>query len=135
MAFELPTFNISVSIFDHTPFPPVTPRITVDGNLAFSRRVASPSPFGFEDEFSVLMFLLLPALTDVRDDSSAGGGSTFADFVEAPALSGRFYKVVAVDDIGKGFPNEHRCAVLKKAYDGVDGTGTFPGLFWPLPMP
>jgi len=134
MAFTLPDFNISVEIYNRTPFPPVTPRLTVMGNLAFSRRTARSTFEWNDNEFGILMYLLLPALTDVRDDSSFGGSAASADIVQAPAGSGRFYLVTSVDDIGKGFPNEHRCALLQKVYADVGGTGTFPGVLWPRPM-
>lgn len=65
------------------------------------------------------MLVMLPSATDIRPPNSAGG----ADKVEMPAGSGRFYQVQFVDDIGKGFPNEHRFAIL--AQMGV----------WPTPIP
>lgn len=135
MPFVLPEFNLSVNIFSRTAPPWTTPRLTVLGNLAFSRRVAVQSNWWNQNEFMVLMYLLLPPGTDVRDNSGFGGSAASADIVEAPAGSGRFYLVDSVDDIGKGFPNEHRCAILSKAFADVGGTGTFPGVLWPQPMP
>lgn len=55
-----------------------------------------------------VMYLLLQAYTDIRGENSVGG----ADTVEVPAGSGRYYTVTWVDDIGKGFSNEHRFACL-----------------------
>jgi hypothetical protein len=58
--------------------------------------------------------------TDIRDLNTATG----YDIVEVPAGTGRLYLVEQVDDVGKGFLNEHRCATLSK------------GLFtWPSPIP
>jgi hypothetical protein len=53
----------------------------------------------------------LPKLTDVRGTNGFGGG---ADIVEVPSLSGRFYQVRAVEDIGKGFDNEYRQALIEQ---------------------
>jgi hypothetical protein len=52
------------------------------------------------------MNLLLPAKTDVRGPQDVRS----FDMVEVPAGSGRWYSVVFVDDIGRGFANEHRTA-------------------------
>jgi len=69
------------------------------------------------------MTLLLPAGTDVRDAWCASG----EDAVEVPVGSGRFYRALYVDDIGKGFSNEHRAVLLTKR-------GNALGL-WPTPVP
>lgn len=63
------------------------------------------------------MNLLLPVGTDVRgpqDTVSNTDASTQVkgDYVECPSGSGRYYVVAFVDDIGKGFTNEHRDACL-----------------------
>lgn len=65
------------------------------------------------------MYLRLPARTDIRDAKSPFGG----DWCECPSGSSRVYRVVFVDDIGGGFANEHRLAILE--------TSTF----WPVPFP
>jgi hypothetical protein len=54
------------------------------------------------------MFLLLPLLTDVRGAQD----SVSNDVVEVPADSGRWYWVYGVDDSGKGWANEYRCALI-----------------------
>jgi len=56
------------------------------------------------------MVLLTPAHTDLRDNASTGGH----DAVEVPSGSGRYYDVTYCDNIGMGFPNEHRAGVLQK---------------------
>lgn len=75
--------------------------------------------WSYDNVASVFSCLLLPPLTDIQDCFNAGGPDT----VEAPAGSGRFYLVDMVDDLGKGFANEHRFALMEK-------TGT-----WPSPIP
>lgn len=123
MAFTLPNFNLSVDIW-RAGLNPATdpPSLTVMANLAWGRRGASPSTGGTGSAGVVTLaeILLLPALTDVRSDEKCGGGD---DSVEAPSGTGRIYKVIYVDDIGKGFANEHRGCILKAV------TG------WPAPIP
>jgi hypothetical protein len=54
------------------------------------------------------MDLLLPAGTDIRGTQDTVG----CDIVEVPAGTGRYYWSLTVDDIGKGWPNEHRIAKI-----------------------
>lgn len=68
---------------------------------------------------SVFGVLLLPPFTDIQDGFNGVGPDT----VEIPAGSGRLYLANMVDDLGKGFPNEHRFAMVSK-------TGA-----WPTPVP
>lgn len=67
------------------------------------------------------MGIALPALTDVA--SARGLPFPFNDLIECPQGSGRFYEVLFVDDVGKGFANEHRIALVSKV------------LPWPIPTP
>lgn len=112
VAYVLPTFNLFCNIW-HPPVvvPPVgPPTLTVMCNLALGRRTAEDAvgpPLG--------MWLLLPALTDIRVGSVC----------EVPALSGRWYKVIGVDDAGKGFANEHRVGLLDSGSN----------LAWAVPYP
>jgi hypothetical protein len=110
MGYQLPNFNLVCNIIDNTTYP--LPRVTSDCNLAWGNRVnvASTGGTGAIGIPLVCMTLLLPPLTDVRGPLS----STGADTVECPAGSGRYYAVVFVDDIGKGFDNEHRAAMLEQ---------------------
>jgi len=57
---------------------------------------------------SLFRYLLLPALTDIRGLFS----TTLQDVVEVPAGSGCLYNAQDVMDLGKGFSNEHRQAIL-----------------------
>lgn len=120
--FILPQFNLAVHIWRHAHDPAVDPPDVVTvGNLAWGRRVNVPSTGGTGALGVPLMTLtlLLPPLTDVRGDSTGAA----ADWVEAPAGTGRVYLCYFVDDLGKGFANEHRGAVLGH------------GPTWPVPTP
>lgn len=131
MAFTLPTFNLTCNI--HTVAGGVNVfRLSSDCNLAMGRRTANPNGTVEQDGglFGLLPILLLPVGTDVRD-SSCGGEM---DIVEVPAGTGRWYQVIAVDDVGKGFPNEHRLATLGKTW-GFAGNGSGLTLPWPTPIP
>jgi hypothetical protein len=116
MAFKLPTFNLRCNISQpdvaDTPGIPDAPYRIVDQacQLTYGRRVQVASTGG-TTEVGVLvltMNLLLPAGVDIRGPQDV---VTF-DMVEVPAGSGRWYRVYGVDDIGKGFSNEHRTASI-----------------------
>lgn len=121
MPFVTPTFNIVVNVWRNASGPPAVPDLSPPANLAFGRRTSSlqgiESPSG-----EPFMTLLLPPGTDVRSGKCASG----ADWVEAPAGTGRYYAVLGVDDIGKSFANEHRAAILV-------ATTHFGA--WPSPIP
>lgn len=107
-----PMFNLDVRIWRGNLDPTVDPPSVITiGNLAWSKRVSAPASGGTGDIGIVFAapVLLLPALTDVR---SIEKGAPDNDWVEVPALSGRFYGAVYVEDLGKGFSNEHRGAIL-----------------------
>lgn len=108
--YTIPTFNLTCNLWTGgNPVGP--PRLSPVCNLAWGRRVNVASTGGTTTLGIplVTMSLLLPALTDVRGPFGPSG----EDACEVPAGSGRLYHVVWVDDIGKGFANEHRCAVLE----------------------
>lgn len=128
MGFSIPSFNLAVSVFSVQDVT-VPARLQTMGNLAWGRRVNAITTGGTVG-WGVLaagMSLLLPKGTDIRD-SSVG---TLPDAVEVPTGSGRFYFVAVVDDIGKGFANEHRAAVLSK----FSYNGGVVGPPWPIPIP
>lgn len=120
MSFTVPTFNLNVNIWRNGNPRTNPPDVTAMGNLAWGRRVSYAAGLASAGPF-ILLTLLLPVGTDVRS-SVTGAGS---DLVEVPAGSGRFYDVNDVDDIGKGFTNEHRAAVLTQ-------NSVVP---WPAPIP
>ena len=113
------------------PPPGGPPALSPDCNLAVGRRVSIPTVEGDLTTAYGSMTLLLPKGTDIRDASCVA--SLAGDLVEVPAGSGRFYFVAYVDDVGKGFLNEHRYAYISKACQASD-----PTLFsyiWPAPIP
>jgi len=120
MAFTEPTFNLVCNVFDHGTT--TGPRIVdLECNLAWGRRV-NVATTGGTDTIGIpflAMSLLVPAGSDIRGPQSA----ELPDNIECPSGSGRFYEVVFVDDIGKGFDNEHRCAMLQQSAP------------WPTPIP
>ena len=116
MAFRLPSFNLLCNITTcdvaNVPAIPTLPIRLPNQTcqLCYGRRVNVASTGGTSTVgiLSIAMTLLVPPLVDVRGPQDV----TSADMVEVPAGSGRWYFVVAVDDIGKGFANEHRTAVM-----------------------
>jgi len=131
MAYKIPEFNLNVAIFTG-PWPVGIHREIVKGNLAFGRRVQQVRVTEVQpaNTYGGQCTLLLPALTDIRD----GSCNLNPDFVEVPSGSGRWYGVMLVDDVGKGFANEYRAATIGKIWQGIDGVGSYPGLFWPTPI-
>ncbi len=131
MVFTVPEFPIECNIWrgDGIVWPLDDPDVVSECNLAFGRRVMSSSDFR-ANETCFLMQLLLPPNTDIRDLSCAA----VTDVVEVPAASGRYYQAIAVDDVGKGFDNEHRVAGLLKISQAM--TPSFSNVpQWPAPIP
>jgi hypothetical protein len=104
----VPVFPLTVKIVTG-PLISGPVRLSTHGNLSPGRRVLQHlSEYGEDGPANIAMQLLLPAGTDIRGPAS----STGADSVEVPSGSGRWYGVFFVDDIAKGFSNEHRLALL-----------------------
>jgi hypothetical protein len=137
MAFTLPDFNLTCEIFAG---PYDTRALRISGqvcNLAMGKRTT----WGYHDPTVVgygiaTATLLLPPLVDIRENAQLSGpfGTGVYDIVEVPSGSGRWYTVNSVDDIGKGFPNEHRWAGLAKLSSN-SGLANTTNLYWPIPMP
>jgi len=132
MSFVTPQFNLNADIYTG-PWLTKVFRFQTTANLAFSKRVTQVQS-GFDPVSSVatltnVMSLLLPMGTDVRDHFNGGS----YDVVECPSGSGRWYAIAGVDDIGKGFANEHRCAWLVKIGSSLNSV-EFAGLTWPTPI-
>jgi hypothetical protein len=132
-SFTLPTFNLDVNqwLYPNNPTLSVFPDVSLIGasNLAWGRRfnVASTGGTGVAGVLTQGMVLLLFPLTDI-----AGVAEGYGDVVEVPAGSGRFYTVQFVDDLGKGFANEHRGALLSHGYTNpVTPSGVVP---WARPF-
>jgi hypothetical protein len=128
MPFVLPTFNLVCNVWfqkDFTvPVPAGPPDLAmVACNLALGKRIAGPQLF--------TMWLLLPPLTNVFYPNVLVIPNLY-DIVEVPAGSLRWYGVESVDDIGKGFANEHRFATLINLSTGI---GADPSYTWPRPIP
>ncbi len=137
MSFTVPDFNLTCEICTGPYDTRVLRSSAVPCNLAMGRRVI----WGFHDPAAVnygvaTATLLLPAGTDIRDNAQLGPGLLHGpyDIVEVPSGSGRWYSVNSVDDIGKGFANEHRFAGLSKLSSN-SGLSNTTGLYWPVPMP
>ncbi len=132
MAFTLPNFNLLCDVYTG---PWLTKTLRTAGlpcNLAWGRRVNAFPFFDLNAQLSADspgMIILTPALSDLRSRLTSGAD----DVIECPAGSGRWYLVIAVDDIGKGFANEHRAAYLTQISQFVDPVA-FAGLLWPVPM-
>jgi len=122
MAFVLPTFNLTGKIVSFAGNPATAPvRLEVECQLR-APNVSYASSWFTVSNYTPGVISLWPPLTDIRDRWSAPINSP--DYVEIPSGSGRWYFVAYVDDIGKGFPNEHRFALMGKVNNPV----------WPTPI-
>lgn len=120
MAFSLPNFNLVINIWRFANYPLNPPDVITMGNLTPGRRVLTDiAENRVNFNHSMYMQLLLPALTDIRSPFLAAS----PDVLEVPAGSGRIYQPMFVDDVAKGFANEHRFAMIWQAFA------------WPVPMP
>jgi hypothetical protein len=133
MSFQPPTFISLTSLWRTEGIGGAygAPDLQFLATLSCGRRVAVESSPVIPTQFLSAheRFLLCPKLTDIR----ARWNNVLADIVEFPAGSKRFYGVVDVDDVGKGFANEYRLVVLR--YNS-GGTPTLPpGFAAPVPMP
>lgn len=134
MAFRPPTFNLSCNLWRTPNVYANPPDGTFNVNLSCGRRVlavnAATIPLWGK---SVPVELLCPALTDIIGVI----GPNATDMVEVPAGSGRCYAVVWVEDVGKGFTNEYRLALLLQmtllTQTGTTNPWTAP--LWPVPTP
>ena len=124
MSFAVPTFNLLTNIWHSTTNPPAAPSLVVDANLQYARHDKVEI---FNGQAGSVMYLLTPKLTDIR---GVWEGIP-SDIVECPAGTSRFYFVLQVDDVGKGFPNEYRIAIMEQITDTL---GQF-GIPFPVPLP
>jgi hypothetical protein len=124
MAYRLPTFNLQVNIWRFSTPLANPPDVTSPCQLRYpGSRPAGDTDTDEPQQRAYVMTLLLPPLVDIQDGFSP---LPEGDVVEVPAFSGRYYRVEIVDDVAKGFPNEHRYAAISKADD-------LPP--WPVPYP
>ena len=110
MSYVLPTFNLDVNLWTAPAVVTAPPTRTFKAGLARGERVIELFPAYTVGYYSYRspMQLLCPKGTDIYPNEPGA----FADLVEVPAGSGRYYAVWYVDDVGKGFPNEYRMAWL-----------------------
>jgi hypothetical protein len=116
MGYTVPSFNLTCAITSpDVPgvpgIPTLPPRIPSQiCALVYGRRVNVMSTGGTSIPGVPIQAinLLLPAGTDIRGPQD---GNSF-DMVELPPLSQQWYQVCFVNDVGKGWPNEHRTAAL-----------------------
>ena len=116
VAYVIPNFNLLCNIWRNTTLgniPSAAPTgppdmANVPCALVFGRRVNVASTGGTNEAGVPLlcMSLLTRKGTNIQGPEGPGG----VDSVECPAGTGRYYWVAMVDDIGKGYPNEHRTA-------------------------
>jgi len=136
VAFSIPDFNLSAELF--TMVVPMNFLTKVSrGLIDCQLRAYGPElRAGFSgqiNEFTVCyggLAVLCPAGTDIRDSKCNGA----CDLIELPAGSGRFYLVLFVDDVAKGFPNEYRIGYLICC--GPDDFAQILNMpYWPTPIP
>jgi len=130
MAYVIPNFNLTCDIYPGNggwnpvvgALPTSPARLTaVPCALVYGRRVQVVSTGGTSSP-GILVFamnLLVAKGTDIRGMQDSTG---IPDWVRCPSGSSRWYQVSWVDDIGKGYPNEHRTASMLSA----EGSWTAP---------
>lgn len=109
MAYKTPTFNLTANYWHAggPPYPPPGQPLGTPCQLRMYRTafMMTANTLGSPSTIAVLV----PKGTDVRSAKISGGA---ADTFEIPAGSRRFYAVLAVDDVAKGFLNEYRMVCL-----------------------
>jgi len=135
MSFRPPAFNLTCNVWhDYTHVAPAyaAPDATFACNLSPGRRVivsAGGNVTQLNPRFA--MELLLPKRSDIR---AAWNAIATEDLVEVPAGTNRWYAVSAVDDVGRGFTNEYRLALIYVVPGPITFTdvGAVP---YPVPLP
>lgn len=125
MAFVVPAMPLLCDIYSAGDYGVNPPRVAgVPCNLSQGRRALQGTLLNATDaSFFGQAILLVPAATDIRGLENGLGSP---DVVDCPAGTGRPYVVFRVDDMGRGFPNEHRFAMIAIIPDA------YP---WPSPVP
>lgn len=110
MPFVLPNFNLFVNIWRNGNPTTNPPDVVSPCNLSPGRRFAAAEiDTGDTPLWVGGAYITMPPFTDIRGIPDTMGSP---DMVEVPAGSGRMYLVYLVDDLGKGFANEHRLATI-----------------------
>jgi hypothetical protein len=140
MAYHLPNFNLSINLWRIPSLVSAAPDLIFAANLSPGRRVfLQPPPnvastFSTYGNFNQLSELLCPKGTDIRGVQNA----SFTDLVEVPAGTARYYMVMWVEDVGKGFSNEYRFAhiVQMNWSQAISLQGNqWAATPWPVPTP
>ena len=129
MAFTVPEFPLLCNVFNGPWLTKSLRTSNVPCNLGLGKRTLFFAGDYIPGGSQVTSQLLLPPLTDVRSQLLAAN----EDVLEIPQGSSRWYLVAGVEDIGKGFPNEHRVAMVVQFSQLFDPT-TYAGAVWPVPM-
>lgn len=126
MPYKPPTLNLMCNIWRAlgvSPLPPdpAVPPMTTRCQLRMSQVAFVESIL---EQAEPIMQLKVPKGFDIR---ASNWTEPAPDLVEVPANSGRFYTVLAVDDVAKGFPTEYRVAAIRQRINDPFG--------WPFPTP
>lgn len=131
MAFRVPSMPLAINIWRYASLVANPPDVVTTCCLSVGKRSAEMTvPVYSNAAFNVtatsiyraliqpVCELLVPALTDIQPfglNATAPNG----DCAEVPAGSGRYYVVVGVEDVAKGFANEYRLAWALRGVDAV----------------
>lgn len=126
MAFTVPSFPLKCNIYAGQGDQAARPSNPTQRQVSCQLRILKTafclgSQLGGTGPVSLL---LLSSKADIRPVCNAW---PHGDAVEVPGGSGRFYVVLAVDDVAKGFSNEYRVASIYPQYQRVG--------WWPIPTP
>jgi len=137
VGFSVPTFNLVVNLWRQPRTINLVPDRTFMANLAASRIVQAYAAIDvfFTNVPAPFAGLLCPKLTDIAGMWVAALAGE--DCVEVPAGSGRFYMVLTVEDVAKGFPNEYRHALICQLNSETILISGNPwgAPSWPVPTP
>jgi len=147
MAFIVPTMPIQANIWSNADWWATWPgavntptfadvQCQLRSSLKFATRLDQPMSLTGVEE------VVLPAFTDVRYPlPSTSEWLRFTDMMEVPKNSGRYYHVIGVVDVAKGFTNEYRLAIVQPTvgWEGTEFSGGKPNWpyapAWPTPYP
>jgi hypothetical protein len=111
-AHKPPAFPLAVNIWRGVHSYLAAPDVVTVGQLHVpTSNVVYPGSGGIQEVITIRL-LYLPKGTDIRYAFGVAPLLAVADTVEVPAGSQRYYRTSDVEDVGKGFPNEFRVAVI-----------------------
>lgn len=105
---KVPSLNLAVNVWQNfvglfVQPPVILPTLITVCNLSMGDKI-----YGYTGANSQV-YVGFAKATDVHWNRAGGG----FDYLEVPAGSGMFYKILAVEDVGRGFPNEWRCSIVQ----------------------